>query len=72
MKLYNPFKPHIVEFDGWYYVRKLTLIGFQYLDQYEYYWWYDTEHRDKYCRCALDQAKENIKRKPKKPKVVFP
>lgn len=41
MKLYNPFKPHIVtNGDGNYYIRKFGMCGWEYLDRTEdYYWW---------------------------------
>lgn len=44
-KFYNPFRPHIVEFDnGTFAVRKLTLIGWAYYDNQKIgkdndYWW---------------------------------
>ena len=46
MKLYNPFKPHIVLFDNYHYaVRKLTSLGWAYLDNNKFdpcddYWWH--------------------------------
>ncbi len=72
MKLYNPFKPHIVEYDGWYYVRRLTFIGYEHMDRNELYWWYVPELVDRYCKCSLEEAKENLKRKSPKARVVFP
>jgi len=43
MKLYNPFKPHIVEFDdGTFAVRKFTWTGWGHLDNdiCTEYWWF--------------------------------
>ena len=41
MKLYNPFRHHIVtNGDGNYYIRKLSMCGWEYLDRTDdYYWW---------------------------------
>lgn len=40
MKLYNPFKPHIVEFaNGYFGIRKLNFLGFEFADKTEDYWW---------------------------------
>lgn len=39
MKLYNPFKPHIVRFTGWGYgIRRLEWRGWRYLDGHRYCW----------------------------------
>jgi len=49
MKLYNIFKPHVVEFsNGKFAVRKLTSIGFRYLDTDTNHWWLLHEHVSKY------------------------
>jgi hypothetical protein len=74
MKFYNPFKPHIVEYDGWYYVRRLTLIGYTCMDRNSFYWWYARGFWEKYCKTSLDQAKEmlNQTQNPIKTKVIFP
>ena len=50
MRLYNPFKPHVVEFeDGTFAVRKFSLMhfGFVYHDATKprmEYWWYFQSH----------------------------
>lgn len=33
MKFYNPFKPHIVSIGKYFYVRKLTICGWKYLNE---------------------------------------
>ena len=40
VKFYNPFKIHILESEGFFYVRKRKLIGWGFLDQKDNYWWY--------------------------------
>lgn len=63
MKLfkYNPFKPHIVQSDGCYYVRKLCLsfLGWGFLDAddpTEYGYWLPRNRE--YCRCySLPEAR---------------
>lgn len=47
MKLYNPFKPHLVQFaNGKFAMRRLRLLGFEYMDKWPEadgrifnYWW---------------------------------
>ena len=72
MKFYNPFKPHIVEYDGWYYVRKLTSIGYECMDRDSFHWWHSSAYWEDYCKTSLPQAKEMLNRKRIKPKVIFP
>lgn len=43
MKLYNPFKPHIVEKDSKYYIRKIKGGIWNYLDKQDMYWWSNLE-----------------------------
>lgn len=61
MKLYNPFKPHVVQGDdGKYYVRKVGLLFDEsFMDKiYPSYWWCSREYVSKYCACAtLAEAK---------------
>ena len=51
MKFYNPFKPHIIEVhNNKYLVRKLTFIGYKYLDKDDCtYWWYVDLSVIRYC-----------------------
>jgi len=43
MKLYNPFKPHIVKHGGVYYIRRLCFFGWRFLDSSSFdYWWSGT------------------------------
>lgn len=41
--MYNPFRPHLVEFNNTWAIRKLTVIGWQYLGSQRpkpnNYWW---------------------------------
>lgn len=40
MKLYNPFRAHVVNDDGVYRIRKVHLLfGWQYLDSKDKFWW---------------------------------
>lgn len=39
-KFYNPFKAHIIEFNGEYFVRKLTLLGWAYKSNNTDYWYH--------------------------------
>lgn len=62
MKLYNPFKPHVVQGDdGKYYVRKVEGLFFNesFMDKfYPPYWWYSQKYVSKYCACdTLAEAK---------------
>ncbi len=68
MKLYNPFKPHIVEYDGWYYVRKLTIVGYKIQDRRDDYWWYVKEYWY-HGRMSLEEAK--VKRDASKRKYKY-
>lgn len=61
MKLYNPWKPHGVQFTNELYaVRKLTVLGWQYLDNNINqcsFWWSCPVHTLKYAtQFTLDQA----------------
>jgi len=63
MQLYNPFKPHIVQFNnGKYGVRKLSpilLFGWMYFDQQSAnYWWSTEEYIPKYC---ISETLEKLK-----------
>jgi hypothetical protein len=51
MKFYNPFKAHVVLLvsTGRFAVRKLTLIGWKYLDLDGSYWWVTPEYVWKHC-----------------------
>lgn len=76
MKIYNPFKPHIVEFtNGKFAVRKYEfMLGFVYKDrevrmfETQYYWWWD--HKAEFTRHyqvdTIEQAKELLSRKDPK------
>lgn len=49
MKLYNPFKAHIVEFaNGTFAIRRLGFMGFEYADKIDNYWWYQKSNLSKY------------------------
>ena len=53
MKIYNPFKTHVVPIGDFWYVRKLTLLGFMYLyiDDDGTCIWYNS-HSYHHCRLA--------------------
>lgn len=84
MKLYNPFKAHIVQFEDKYLVRRWNIICWEYKEtntfrNEEPHWWSYWEYVSKYCMCnSLAQAialrdKEwtDPKKKPKvKMKVI--
>ncbi len=60
MKLYNPFKPHIVKHRGYYYVRKLTVVPlWGFLDAVSHdYWWSVPVTLARYCRFnSAEEAK---------------
>lgn len=78
MKFYNPFKPHIVEYDGWYFVRKLPwCFMFSALDGKM--WLYLDRFNDWHLKpydplCFIEEAKERLNyKKPAKfkPKVYI-
>jgi hypothetical protein len=62
MKFYNPFKPHIVQFENKYLVRRLNGFFWKYKATNTHgnekpHWWYMWEHVSKYCTCgSLEQA----------------
>lgn len=47
-KLYNPFKTHIIEDNGHFYIRRLSLFGFTYLDKDCDYRWLSKKEWNKY------------------------
>lgn len=50
MKIYNPFKPHLVQFnDGSYAYRKFALIAWVLLDREGDHWWFGKVHWQIYC-----------------------
>ncbi len=61
MKLYNPFKPHIVKLGEYYLVRKLTLAGWAFRDK-DYlfdFWWTTEKYVRRYCvHQTLEEAKK--------------
>jgi hypothetical protein len=63
MKLYNPLRPHIVEFsNGSYAVRQLTVYGWQYYDNQagkpDDYWWNSLEFYNHFKLSSYSTAKE--------------
>lgn len=85
MKLYNPFKPHIVAYNDVFFVRKFNGLAWVYKESYTFRnekqdWRYMDEYVPKYCTCSsLAQAKalrdavwENPSKTPdtKKMKVI--
>ena len=76
MKLYNPFKPHIVTDGKYYYVRKLTFIGWSFLDRNDPdYFWSIPQFVNKHCKLyTKEDAKSSIKKHyqlKQKPKYKF-
>lgn len=50
MTIYNPFRPHLVELDGKFAIRKLTFtFAWQYLDRDSDCWWQTYEYYIKNC-----------------------
>lgn len=64
MKLYNPFKPHIVTDGKYYYVRKLTYTGWSFLNRnHPNYFWNVPYHVNKYCNLdTKEDARSLIKK----------
>ncbi len=64
MKLYNPFKPHIVTDGKYYYVRKLTSIGWGFLDRRNPDdFWFVPRFISKYCNLdTKEDARSLIKK----------
>ncbi len=54
----------IVKFkDGTYGIRKLTIIGYQFLDiEKADYWWFNKEYVNTKCKGTLEQTKEAMKK----------
>lgn len=74
MKLYNPFKQHIVQtVDGLYYVRRSRLFYWEYKDNGEISgsedWWFLFEHAKKWC--SVKTLEEAIALRDKKQKEQF-
>lgn len=74
MKLYNPFKAHIVQSaDGRYAVRRHCLIGWEYKDNGKVScstaWWYVLEYAKKWC--FVDTLEEAIALRDKLKKEQF-
>lgn len=42
MKLFNPFKSHIATYKHGFVIRKLSPLGWVYLDKEHRHWWYST------------------------------
>jgi hypothetical protein len=63
MKLYNPFKAHIVKHEDKYFVRRWYLLAWEYKEtetfrNEEPHWWNYWEYVSKYCVCnSLEQAR---------------
>lgn len=73
-RFYNPFKLHICQLmNGKYAVRKLTLIGWEYLDSTSHngkrdnYWWTIKDSVLKYCGNNLKMEAESRLNEYKKP-----
>ena len=50
MKLYNPFKPHLVQVGEYYYVRRWRLIYWEGFDRSgDLFWWMTYQYQRKYC-----------------------
>lgn len=61
MKFYNPFKAHIIELaNNTFYVRRLFVIGWQYFDRTDTYWW-ESKNNHNVCS-ALETAQEALNR----------
>lgn len=59
MKFYNPFKPHIISFvNNVHYVRKFGILGWEYLDCKDAYWW--TQKNKWNCYDTLKSALNRI------------
>ena len=57
MKIYNPFKPHLVQFaDGSYAYRKSEVFYWTMLDKDGDHWWFGKEHWGHYCHTSEDKA----------------
>ena len=78
MKFYNPFKLHIIGIDDKFYIRKLTIFGWEYLDiecGIIYFWCGDSKSFAKFntlekAKLALVAYPELIKEEIKKKKVI--
>lgn len=46
--MFNLFKSHIIEDNGNFYIRKLTLLGFRYLDINDKYWWLEQKEWNRF------------------------
>ena len=63
MKLYNPFKAHIVQYGDSYFVRRLDFPIWVYKETMTFYdreprWWYLWEYVNRWCTCSsLEQAR---------------
>jgi hypothetical protein len=79
MKFYNPFKPHIVQYQDKYLVRRWNLMAWEYKERESFrneepHWWNYWEYAIKYCSFnSLEEAialKDKVWVNPKKtPKV---
>lgn len=61
MQFYNPFRAHVIENNGLYYVRRLTikLFSWEYLDRThnDGLWWMNTvDYKTKWCSLTSDAA----------------
>ena len=62
MKFYNPFKAHVIHLaTNMYYIRRFGVLGWEYLDRKDYYWWTNKNHWNDYptLQAALDRALYN-------------
>lgn len=60
MKLYNPFKWHISRIGKFYYIRRLRLFGWQYLDRKYGFVWSFNHNAYRYCRMPTLQEAEDL------------
>lgn len=70
MKLYNPFKAHVIELaSGMFYVRQFRLFGWEYLDRKDNFWWTRTNNWNYYA--TLESGLERVNYNPDKVMKVY-
>lgn len=61
MKIYNPFKPHLVQFtDGSYAYRKSKVFYWTLLDKDGGHWWFGKEQWQRYCYGTAEEAESAL------------
>jgi len=60
MKLYNPFKAHVIELaNKTFYIRKFGFFGWKYLDRRDTYWWTSQNNYNYYSTLESAQLRRN-------------